>query len=102
VRLTIATRMQKSSQEAPHINFSNLGMFGVDRFTAIIHPLQTAILAVGRTTRRIVPDNEDRPVVRSIMTVTLSADHRVVDGVIAAHFLSDVRLALEHPELIFL
>jgi pyruvate dehydrogenase E2 component (dihydrolipoamide acetyltransferase) len=81
---------------------SNLGMFGVDRFTAIINPPQSAILAVGQTTRRFVPDDEDRPTVRPIMTVTLSADHRVVDGARAAHFLRDVRMALEHPELISL
>ena len=81
---------------------SNLGMLGVDRFTAIINPPQTAILAVGRTTRRFVPDDQDRPLVRPIMTVTLSADHRVVDGAIAAQFLSDVRLTLEHPELVSL
>jgi pyruvate dehydrogenase E2 component (dihydrolipoamide acetyltransferase) len=79
---------------------SNLGMFGIDRFTAIINPPQTAILAVGRVTKRIVPDEEDHPVVRPMMTVTLSADHRVIDGAIAARFLSDVREALEHPGLL--
>lgn len=79
---------------------SNLGMFGIDRFTAIINPPQTAILAVGRVTKRIVPDEEDHPVVRPMMTVTLSADHRVIDGTIAARFLSDVREALEHPGLL--
>ena len=78
---------------------SNLGMFGVDRFTAIINPPETAILAVGRVTRRIVPDDEGRAVVRPLMTVTLSADHRVVDGAVAGRFLSDVRQVLEHPEL---
>ena len=79
---------------------SNLGMFGIDRFTAIINPPETAILAVGRTTRRLVPDDEGRPVVRPVMTVTLSADHRVIDGAAAARFLSDVRVALEHPDLL--
>ena len=79
---------------------SNLGMFGIDRFTAIINPPQTAILAVGRTTKRIVPDEQDRPVARPILTVTLSADHRVIDGAIAARFLSDVRAALEQPGLL--
>jgi pyruvate dehydrogenase E2 component (dihydrolipoamide acetyltransferase) len=79
---------------------SNLGMFGIDRFTAIINPPQTAILAVGRVTKSIVPDEEDHPVVRPMMTITLSADHRVIDGAIAARFLSDVREALEHPGLL--
>jgi pyruvate dehydrogenase E2 component (dihydrolipoamide acetyltransferase) len=80
-------------------SISNLGMFGVDRFTAIINPPETAILAVGRVTRRFVPDAEGRPVLRPLMTVTLSADHRVVDGATAGRFLNDVRQVLEHPEL---
>lgn len=81
---------------------SNLGMFGVDRFTAIINPPQCAILAVGRIVKRIVPDENDRPVVRPLMTATLSADHRVVDGAVAARFLRDVRETLEHPELLLM
>lgn len=81
---------------------SNLGMFGVDRFTAIINPPESAILAIGRITRKFVPDDQDRPVVRPVMTVTLSADHRVVDGALAAQFIRDVRLALEHPDLMSL
>ena len=80
-------------------SISNLGMFGVDRFTAIINPPETAILAVGRVTRRFVPDAEGRPVLRPLMTVTLSADHRVVDGATAGRFMSDIRQVLEHPEL---
>ncbi len=79
---------------------SNLGMFGVDRFTAIINPPQVAILAVGRVSKRFVPDEQGQPVARPMMTVTLSADHRVVDGAVAAHTLSDLREALEHPELL--
>lgn len=79
---------------------SNLGMFGVDRFTAILNPPETGILAVGRTTPRVVPDEAGQAVVRPMLTVTLSADHRVVDGAVAGRFLSDVRQALEHPELL--
>jgi pyruvate dehydrogenase E2 component (dihydrolipoamide acetyltransferase) len=59
---------------------SNLGMLGVDQFTAIINPPQVAILAVGRTTPRFVPDEAGRPALRAMMTVTLSVDHRAVDG----------------------
>lgn len=81
-------------------SISNLGMFGVDRFTAIINPPESAILAVGRVTRRIVPDAEGRAVVQPTMTVTLSADHRVVDGATAGRFLGDVREVIEHPELL--
>jgi len=74
---------------------SNLGMFAVDQFTAIINPPQVAILAVGRTAERFVPDESRRPVLRPMMTVTLSVDHRVVDGSEAARFLSTLQGILE-------
>jgi len=79
---------------------SNLGMFGVDRFTAILNPPQAGILAIGRVSRRVVPDEADRPVVRPMLTLTLSADHRVVDGALAARFLADLRAGLEQPGLL--
>ena len=75
---------------------SNLGMYGIARFTAIINPPQAAILAVGAV--------EARPVVRDgalavgrMMTLTLSVDHRIVDGAVAARFLSVLRAHLEAP-----
>ncbi|MDJ0756553.1 MAG: dihydrolipoamide acetyltransferase family protein [Ardenticatenaceae bacterium] len=83
-------------------SISNLGMFGVDRFTAIINPPQAAILAVGRTKSMFVPDDKGQPVVRPICNMTLSADHRVVDGAVAARFMQDLRLALEAPETMLL
>ncbi len=97
-----AGRLRPEDVQDGTFTISNLGMFGVDRFTAIINPPQVAILAVSRATPRIVPDTEGRPVTRPIMTVTLAADHRVVDGAVAARFLSDVRAALEQPELLVL
>jgi len=81
---------------------SNLGMYGIDRFSAIINPPQTGILAVGSMRNRFVPDDNNQPIIRLIMTLTLSADHRVVDGVAAAKFLNDIRECLEHPELLSL
>ncbi|MGQ0600477.1 MAG: dihydrolipoamide acetyltransferase family protein [Anaerolineales bacterium] len=81
---------------------SNLGMFGVDRFTAIINPPQAAILAVSRVRRQFVPDANDQPVVRPLMTVTLSADHRLVDGAVAARFMKDLRDGLEQPALMMI
>lgn len=74
---------------------SNLGMLGVDSFTAIINPPQVAILAVGRITERFVPDETRRPTLRPIITMTLSVDHRAVDGAEAARFLSTLRGILE-------
>ena len=72
---------------------SNLGMFGVDAFSAIITPPQAAILAVGRIADRVVPV-DGHPGIRPMMTLTLSSDHRVVDGARAAEFLRDVAEAI--------
>jgi pyruvate dehydrogenase E2 component (dihydrolipoamide acetyltransferase) len=79
---------------------TNLGMFGVDSFTAIINPPQVAILAVGRTVRSFVPDAEGKPILKPLLTMTLSADHRVVDGAHAAHFLRDLREVVQTPSLL--
>jgi len=76
---------------------SNLGMFGVDAFTAIIIPPQVAILAVGRITDRVVPV-DGHPGIRPMMTLTLSSDHRVVDGARAAEFLRDLAEAIANPQ----
>jgi pyruvate dehydrogenase E2 component (dihydrolipoamide acetyltransferase) len=83
---------------------SNLGMLGIDRFTAIINPPQSAILAVGAIRKQIVPDDADVPVIRiaKMMTITLSADHRVMDGAQAAYFLADLKNLLENPGELFL
>jgi pyruvate dehydrogenase E2 component (dihydrolipoamide acetyltransferase) len=78
---------------------SNLGMFGIRQFRAIINPPESAILAVGTVVRKPVVINErDEVTIRPIMTLTLSADHRVIDGVVAARFLNDLTLAIETPE----
>lgn len=76
---------------------SNLGMFGVDQFDAIINPPQVAILAVGAATERVIARG-GVPAVASILTVTLSADHRVVDGAVGAAFLASLRDLLQSPE----
>ncbi len=76
---------------------SNLGMFGVDAFSAIITPPQAAVLAVGRIADRVVPVN-GLIGIRPILTLTLSSDHRVVDGAQAAAFLNDVAEALTAGE----
>jgi pyruvate dehydrogenase E2 component (dihydrolipoamide acetyltransferase) len=78
---------------------SNLGMFGVDAFSAIITPPQAAVLAVGRIAERVVPVN-GQPAIRPILTMTLSSDHRVVDGAQAAAFLRDVADALTNAQLL--
>jgi pyruvate dehydrogenase E2 component (dihydrolipoamide acetyltransferase) len=76
---------------------SNLGMFGVHSFTAIIDPPQVAILAVGSARRAPVEEGADRITFRDLMTLTLSCDHRVVYGADGARFLSRLRELLERP-----
>ena len=73
---------------------SNLGMFGVDRFDAIINPPQVAILAVGAAQDRVVA-RDGQPTVRRMVTLTLSCDHRVVDGAMGAIFLATLRELVE-------
>ncbi|MGA7221937.1 MAG: dihydrolipoamide acetyltransferase family protein [Candidatus Acidiferrales bacterium] len=75
---------------------SNLGMFQIDSFTAIIPPPQAAILAVGAIADRVVAIN-GKPAVRSMMTLTLSSDHRVIDGARGAQFLNDLAKAIAEP-----
>jgi pyruvate dehydrogenase E2 component (dihydrolipoamide acetyltransferase) len=75
---------------------SNLGMFGVDSFTAIVNAPQAAILAVGRIAERVVPV-EGSPAVRPMVTLTLSFDHRVVDGARGARFLDTLVTLIEEP-----
>jgi pyruvate dehydrogenase E2 component (dihydrolipoamide acetyltransferase) len=76
---------------------SNLGMYHVDQFSAIINPPQAAILAVGTIADRVVAV-EGKPTVRPMITLTLSSDHRVVDGARAAMFLNDLADAVLHPQ----
>ncbi len=75
---------------------SNLGMYGVDAFNAIVNPPQAAILAVGRIADRVVPLN-GQPAVQPMMTLSLSCDHRVVDGARGAQFLQALADLIEEP-----
>jgi pyruvate dehydrogenase E2 component (dihydrolipoamide acetyltransferase) len=75
---------------------SNLGMFGVASFTAIIQPPQTAVLAVGAVGQQPVV-RDGQVAVAEVMTATLSADHRIVDGAEGAQFLNEVKRLLESP-----
>jgi pyruvate dehydrogenase E2 component (dihydrolipoamide acetyltransferase) len=75
---------------------SNLGMYGIDAFNAIITPPQAAVLAVGRIADRVVPV-DGQPAIRPMLTMSLSSDHRVVDGAQAALFLNDLAEAIREP-----
>lgn len=99
-------RAARSGTAQPHeleggtFTVSNLGMFGIRSFTAIINAPQVAILAVGAAVPRLALDTAGRLVERPVIDLTLSADHRLVYGSHAAHFLASVRKLLEQPYLL--
>ncbi len=95
-------RLRPSDVTGGTFTVSNLGSFGIEEFKAIINPPEAAILAVGAIRSTLVPDADGEPVVRLMMRVTLSADHRIVDGALAARFLSDLRRAVQEPALLLL
>ncbi len=76
---------------------SNLGSFGIEEFTAIINPPGSAILALGELRKTPVVDENDQIVVRQIMKMTLSCDHRVIDGAAGGRFLHELRRTMENP-----
>ncbi|XP_004427389.1 PREDICTED: dihydrolipoyllysine-residue acetyltransferase component of pyruvate dehydrogenase complex, mitochondrial [Ceratotherium simum simum] len=101
--VSLATKAREGKLQ-PHefqggtFTISNLGMFGIKNFSAIINPPQACILAIGASEERLVPaDNEKGFDVASMMSVTLSCDHRVVDGAVGAQWLAEFRKYLEKP-----
>lgn len=101
--ISLATKAREGKLQ-PHefqggtFTISNLGMFGVKNFSAIINPPQACILAIGASEDRLVPaDDEKGFAVASMMSVTLSCDHRVVDGAVGAQWLAEFRKYLEKP-----
>jgi pyruvate dehydrogenase E2 component (dihydrolipoamide acetyltransferase) len=92
-----AGRLRPADIAGGTFTISNLGMYKVDAFSAIITPPQAAILAVGSISDRVVPV-DGKPGIRPMMTMTLSSDHRVVDGAKAAEFLSELAEAIREPE----
>jgi pyruvate dehydrogenase E2 component (dihydrolipoamide acetyltransferase) len=92
-----AGKLRPADISGATFTISNLGMYNVDAFTAIISPPQAAILALGRIAQRVVPV-EGHPGVRPVLTMTLSCDHRVAGGAQAAAFLDDLANAIANPE----
>ncbi|MFG2745100.1 dihydrolipoamide acetyltransferase family protein [Streptomyces chartreusis] len=89
--------LRQSDLEGGSITISNLGMYGVEEFSAIINPPQAAILAVGTTTRTPVVAEDGSMEAADVMTLTLSADHRPVDGALAARWFAALRESIEKP-----
>jgi pyruvate dehydrogenase E2 component (dihydrolipoamide acetyltransferase) len=99
---SLAARVRDQTITPPELaggtfTVSNLGMFGVSRFTAVINPPQAAILAVGAALPRAIVGDDGTVSARRVMELTLSADHRIVYGADAADFLTTVRKRLERP-----
>jgi pyruvate dehydrogenase E2 component (dihydrolipoamide acetyltransferase) len=102
----LVTRTREGSVEASElegstVTVSNLGMFGIDRFTAVVNPPEPAILAVGRAAPRPVA-RDGEVVVRDVMTLTLSVDHRALQGADGARMLVRVAELLERPHALLL
>jgi pyruvate dehydrogenase E2 component (dihydrolipoamide acetyltransferase) len=96
IRRAGASQLKREDIAGGTFTLSNLGMFGIARFDAIINPPQVAILAVGAAEERVVV-RQGAPAVARMMTLTLSADHRVIDGALAAAFLGTLRELLQSP-----
>jgi pyruvate dehydrogenase E2 component (dihydrolipoamide acetyltransferase) len=93
-----ARKLLPSEYQGGTTTISNLGMYGIEQFTAIINPPHATILAVGAGTQRFVPIN-GLPILRNQMTCTLSCDHRAVDGALGAQLLAAFRTFIEEPAL---
>jgi len=91
-----AGKLRPADIQGGVFTISNLGMYGVDAFSAIVNPPQAAILAVGRIADRVVPVN-GQPAVQPTMTLTLSCDHRALDGARGAQFLGALADLIEEP-----
>jgi len=90
-------QLSDEDQEGGTFTISNMGMLGVESFVAIITPPQAAVLAVGTVKGEVVVDEHEELVVAPMVRVTLSADHRILDGADAAEFLDSLKSYLEAP-----
>ena len=95
-------KLQPEEFQGGSFSISNLGMFGIDNFSAIVNPPQSCILAVSRAVKKPVVDDNDNITISSLMNVTLSSDHRSVDGSVGAEFLKALRKYIEQPILMVL
>ncbi|TMK72050.1 MAG: 2-oxo acid dehydrogenase subunit E2 [Actinobacteria bacterium] len=93
-----AGKLQQGDLDGGTFTISNLGMYGIERFIAVLNPPQAAILAVGSVEDKVVAV-DGQPVVRQRMEITLTCDHRAVDGATGAAFLSTIKQFLEEPGL---
>jgi pyruvate dehydrogenase E2 component (dihydrolipoamide acetyltransferase) len=98
VQRTRDNKLKQEDLEGGTFTISNLGMFGVEQFVAVLNPPQVAILAVGASEERVVVENGGF-VARPLMTMTLTCDHRAIDGAVGADFLRTLKQLVESPAL---
>jgi pyruvate dehydrogenase E2 component (dihydrolipoamide acetyltransferase) len=92
-----ARKLKPLEYEGGTTAVSNLGMFGVTNFSAVINPPHATILAVGAGEKRVVVGKDGAPTVATMMSVTLSTDHRAVDGALGAELLAAFKALIEAP-----
>jgi pyruvate dehydrogenase E2 component (dihydrolipoamide acetyltransferase) len=92
-----ASKLKPEEFQGGTFTISNLGMFGIKQFVAVINPPQAAILAVGASEKKVLVDDSGAQSISSQLTVTLSCDHRVIDGAIGAQWLSSFKKYIEDP-----
>ena len=92
-------KLMPNEYQGGSFSISNLGMFGIDNFDAVINPPHGAILAVGRVLRKPIVNEDDSISVANLMSLTLSVDHRVIDGALGAQLLGAITKYLEEPVL---
>ena len=103
IKLARERKLMPEDYQGGTFTLSNLGMYGIENFTAIINPPEAAILSVGEIKKIPVVTKESEKIeIRSIMKATVSVDHRLIDGAIAATFLKQVKAYLEFPESLLL
>jgi pyruvate dehydrogenase E2 component (dihydrolipoamide acetyltransferase) len=100
VNLAKQKKLTPCDYEGGTFTVSNLGMYGIEQFTAIINPPEAAILAIGaiQKTPTVIEEDKEKIEIRPIMKLTLSVDHRLIDGVMASNFLSKIKHYLQSPK----
>ena len=92
-------KLMPNEYQGGSFSISNLGMFGIDNFDAVINPPHGAILAVGASLKKPIANEDNAITIASVMSLTLSVDHRVIDGALGAELMQNITKYLEDPVL---
>ena len=92
-------QLMPNEYQGGSFSISNLGMYGIDNFDAVINPPHGAILAVGASLKKPIVNEDNTITIASVMSLTLSVDHRVIDGALGAELMQNITIYLEDPVL---